>query len=144
MFNLMKVKALVSLFRPIAVTVPSYAGASLSNVPRPHSFSYPITEERFRPPTRLPHPEDVCLSGINHIHALQPFDTPSKELVACPQYRQYELEAHVTQRQPPTEPWHVVQQAAVPHTVESYYLIEAQKPYLHEKPFLSLEDPYRR
>ncbi|KAF3430905.1 hypothetical protein FNV43_RR25635 [Rhamnella rubrinervis] len=112
-----QVKALVSLFRPISVPVPSYAGASLSNVPRPHSFPSPITEEGFQPPTRLPHPGDYC---------------------------QYGLEAHVAQRQPPMDPRHVVQHAALPHNVDSYYLIEAQKPYLHEKPFLSLEDPYRR
>lgn len=140
----MKVKDLISLFRPIAVTVPSYAGPSVANVPRSCSFPLPITEEGFWPPTRLPHPQDVYLSGVHHIHAPQVFDTPSKGVVTRPLYHQYELEAYVAHRQPPTEPKHVVQHAALPRTVESQYLVEAHKPYLHEKPFLSLEDPNRR
>lgn len=135
---LTKVKALISLFRPISVAAPR---PSFSNVPIPQPFPPPITEEELQPPT---HRENAYLSGVRHIHAPQLIDTQSKQVVARPLYPQYELEAHVAQIKPPVEPWHVIQQVALPNNPVSYYLAEAHRPYLHEKPFSSLEDPYRR
>nr|XP_024934276.2 uncharacterized protein LOC107429715 isoform X4 [Ziziphus jujuba var. spinosa] len=136
-----QVKALISLFRPISVAAPR---PSFSNVSIPESFPPPITEEGLQPMTRLPHPENAYSSGVNHIHAPQVIDTRSKQVVACPLYPQYELEAHVSQIQPPVEPWHVVQPVAFPNNNVSYCSVQAHRPCLHEKPFSSLADPYRR
>ncbi|KAH7516814.1 hypothetical protein FEM48_Zijuj10G0174600 [Ziziphus jujuba var. spinosa] len=139
--NSNQVKALISLFRPISVAAPR---PSFSNVSIPESFPPPITEEGLQPMTRLPHPENAYSSGVNHIHAPQVIDTRSKQVVACPLYPQYELEAHVSQIQPPVEPWHVVQPVAFPNNNVSYCSVQAHRPCLHEKPFSSLADPYRR
>ncbi|XP_024934280.3 uncharacterized protein LOC107429715 isoform X7 [Ziziphus jujuba] len=138
--NSNQVKALISLFRPISVAAPR---PSFSNVSIPESFPPPITEEGLQPMTRLPHPENAYSSGVNHIHAPQVIDTRSKQVVACPLYPQYELEAHVSQIQPPVEPWHVVQPVAFPNNNVSYCSVQAHRPCLHEKPFSSLADPYR-
>ncbi|KAK1571995.1 hypothetical protein Q3G72_025838 [Acer saccharum] len=58
--------------------------------------------------------------------------------------RQQQLGTYVGHGQPSLEPRPIVQQAALPHCIASYYSMEAHQPYLPENPSLSAQDPYAR
>lgn len=134
----MKVRALISLFRPITASMPTSA-AHHRDVARTGSYPSPIREEGFYPIARSCLQEGSYLSSVQRIRALALLDMQPKQVVPYSLYDKYEAEAPVAHVQPPIEPRHIVQ-----HHADSYYSAVAHEPYVPEKPFLSSHDSYSR
>ncbi|XP_062110848.1 uncharacterized protein LOC133822501 [Humulus lupulus] len=128
-----QVNALISLFRPLHSTPPTYNGPLLSNVATP--------QERFHQQTTiLPRLPGVA---VHHVPPSQmPADTRLKQVVAPPPHAQY---VPLTTVQPPMQQHrHVVEPPALPHNAALYHEASGQVSYLPEKSSSDLQDPYLR
>ncbi|TXG49029.1 hypothetical protein EZV62_024904 [Acer yangbiense] len=157
-----QVEILISLFRPITAPTSVTAATTLTNVVTRYTYPVPVMEERFQLPARPPPANDSYLPGVRYGNAVPPHVSQSEQVITCMPYDQQQLGTYVGNRQPSfeprqqqlgtyvghgqpsLEPQHIVQQAALPHCIASYYSMEAHQPYLPENPSLSAQDPYAR
>lgn len=152
-----QVKALISLFRPINVPLPTSVAPLGSNVAPLHSFPAPLVEERFRPSAGLPPLEDPYLPGVQHTHGPLVLHPRSVQVVSSSLYDHYgatappssvydhyEAAPSVARVQASIEEPRVVRQTTFPHHTDPYYCTAAPQTYLTEKPVSSTQYPYRR
>lgn len=150
-------KALISLFRPINVPLPTSVAPLGSNVAPLHSFPAPLVEERFRPSAGLPPLEDPYLPGVQHTHGPLVLHPRSVQVVSSSLYDHYgatappssvydhyEAAPSVARVQASIEEPRVVRQTTFPHHTDPYYCTAAPQTYLTEKPVSSTQYPYRR
>ena len=121
----MKVKNLVPLFRPLALTAHTSDGRLLSGATTTHSFPPQIMEKRFQQQPR-----------VQGVSSLQLLNTRSKLAVEPNLDYQY---------QPPIHHSHVThQQAFLTYNPDSYHPTDAHVLYLNQTPSSSVQDPYAR
>ncbi|KAI9157619.1 hypothetical protein LWI28_025353 [Acer negundo] len=157
-----QVEILISLFRPITAPTSVTAATTSTNVVTRYTYPVPVMEERFQLPASPPPANDSYLPRVRYGNAVPPHVSQSEQVITCMPYdqqqlgtyvghgqpsfepRQQQLGTYVGHGQPSLEPRHIVQQAALPHCIASYYSMEAHQPYLPENPSLSAQDPYAR
>lgn len=123
-------RALISLFHPINVPLPTSVVPLASNVVPPPSFPAPFVKEQFPLPARLPPLQNPYLGIVQptltplvlHPHSAQAdLSSPYDHYEAAAIYDHFEAATSVARAQPSIEEPRVVRQTTLSRHADPYY-----------------------